>query len=522
MNDAGIKPAARGRSLPLRLKVAAHEGAPAHERVLRGCFRLGYAKDCDIQLLGGDGPGVLFEVENARGPLLIARALPPQECANYVDVRIDGEPLAGSQQTLNPGARVAIIDKATQRRYEMVVDSQLPHPWFRPRNLAAVIMVLALLGSAFGGYLYRSLTGTRSEVQRASERMGRAEETLQRTVRELRESVSQMGTTDAELASTIRELNHLQGAASLELREEFSQRMVSTYQQLNEVKHSLLDTMAQRFAARGPPRSALKSVLTKSRDAVLFVRTRYRVTFAEDAESRELTGFGSAFLVDAEGLALTAQHVMYPWRYDQELLVLTRLGLAQVDTDSVRWSVWVTGRTVLEDPADPDSFHEEDAYHSYGDDPKLQVLAVAEPKLTQVMVASPLGMIELAVPLPGRNDIAVFQIDSADAQLAHLRLAKDVGSVGPLDEVLAIGYPYSRLTYGRALPQGVQGLVRRIDDELLEIDAAVHPGLSGGPLISLDGEVIGMISASLGSDVYGVAVLVRDLRTVLGEARAQD
>jgi len=557
VNDSGVKPVrvGRRRTLPLRLKLAAHGDGPAHERVLRDCFRIGYGDDCDIQLPGGPGPGVVFEVENARGPLLIARALPPEEISNYVDVQIDGEPLVHSQQTLKPGARVDITDKATQRCYRMVVDSLRPHPWLRPRNLAIVIGVLALLGAAFGGYLYRSVIGTRSEVQRTSERMERAEAALQRTAQELIDSVGKMGTTDAELASAIYDLKLMQGTASRELyeeftrriaqieregrediaqraktardaqarfdqlRDEFSQRMVAAYQQLKDLERNVLETMAQRFAARGPPRTALKQVLATSRNAVLFVRTQYRVTLGEEAGTRELWSLGTGFLVSDDGLAVTAQHVLYPWRYDKELLVLTTLGLAQVIPDSVRWSVWPAGRTVLDDPADLQSYHEADAVHSDGLEPKLRVLAAPQPRLTLTMVPSPIGMVELQVPLPGRSDVVVFQIDTGDASLPHLTLSDARESVEPLDEVLAIGYPYSRLKDGQAWPQGVRGFVRRVGDELLEIDAAVHPGLSGGPLLSAHGKVLGMLSAIIGSEVYAVAVLASDIRTVIDDAR---
>ena len=539
----------------MRLELAAHGDGPAHERVLRDCFRIGYGDDCDIQLPGGPGPGVVFEVENARGPVLIARALPPEEISNYVDVQIDGEPLVHSQQTLEPGARVDITDKATQRCYQMVVDSQPPHPWLRPRNLAIVIAVLALLGAAFGGYLYRSVIGTRGEVQRTSERMERAEAALQRTAQQLLDSVGKMGTTDAELASAIYDLKLMQGTASRELheeftrriaqieregrediaqraktardaqaqfdqlRDEFSQRMVAAYQQLKDLERSVLETMAKRFAARGPPRTALKQVLATSRNAVLFVRTQYRVTLGEEAGTRELWSLGTGFLVSDDGLAVTAQHVLYPWRYDKELLVLTTLGLAQVIPDSVRWSVWPAGRTVLDDPADLQSYHEADAYHSDGIEPKLRVLAAPQPRLTLTMVPSPIGMVELQVPLPGRSDVVVFQIDAGDASLPHLTLSDADESVEPLDEVLAIGYPYSRLKDGQAWPQGVRGFVRRVGDELLEIDAAVHPGLSGGPLLSAHGKVLGMLSAIIGSEVYAVAVLASDIRTVIDDAR---
>jgi S1-C subfamily serine protease len=543
--------------IPLRLVLKAGAGDAASERVLPGRFRLGYADDCDIQLKGGPGPGVVFEVVDVPGPLLVARALPPEGCGQHVDVQIDGEPFLEAQQTLRPGARVDIVDKASKRRYQMVVGALGQQGWLRPRNLAIVIVALSLLGAAFGGYLYQSLIGTRGEVQRTSERVERTEAALERTARELLASVSRLGTTEAELASAVTEMRRLQGTTSRELREEFdqriteieraagegversarsaadaqarlnelrsefSQRMVSSYQQLKELERNLLDTMSQRFAAEGPSNTALKSVFERSQGAVLFVRTRYRLTFDEDSESRELTSLGSGFLVGPNGLAVTAQHVLYPWRYDKELLVLTALGLAQVDQKSVRWSVWLAGKTVLEDPHDAESYRERGAFHSGGPDAALRVLAFLEPKVTLTVVPSPVGMVQLPVPLPGPSDAAVFRLSLGAERVPHLRLSDMHSAVEPLDEVLAIGYPYSRLRDGQAWPQAVRGFVRQVDNELLEIDAAVHPGLSGGPLLGRRGEVVGMLSATVGSDVYAVAVLSRDLRRLIDKAQEQ-
>jgi len=224
-------------------------------------------------------------------------------------------------------------------------------------------------------------------------------------------------------------------------------------------------------------------------------------------------------VVGDRGLAISAQHVLFPWRFDRELLVLARLELAEVVPDSVRWSVWLAGSRVLSDAADDDSFDEQGAFNSGAPQQRgLRMLAVPQPRLTPTLVPSPLGVVELPVPLPGAGDVAVFQIMSFDSPLPYLKLTSSM-EVEALDEVLVLGYPYSRLKDGVGWPQGVRGFVRRADDELVEIDAAVHPGLSGGPVLDHNGEVLGMVSAIIGSEVYGTAVRARHLRAVLDDAR---
>ena len=73
----------------------------------------------------------------------------------------------------------------------------------------------------------------------------------------------------------------------------------------------------------------------------------------------------------------------------------------------------------------------------------------------------------------------------------------------PGDEVVAIGFPFgigpstsagvvSGLDRSFRSPQGKQVMTG-----LIQFDAAVNPGNSGGPLISMDGEVIGIVTALL-------------------------
>ncbi len=552
----------RVSSLPLRLKLEPEDGGPAHERVLRSPFRLGFGPECDIQLGGEQGPEVVFQVERARGPLLIASALPPEEYDHFVELKIDGEPLRQPVKELHPGTRLDIFDKSTKRRYSVVVDAAAQR-WLRPRNLAIVMSVLVVIGSGFAAYMYWSLRGTQSEIARTSERVQQAEAALERTANELLASVARMGSTDAELAAAIRELSALQHGAARDireefarriadldaqtreameqaqqadveqareltaeaqarldaLREEFSTRMVESYQKLKEVEQALLSTMAQRFAERRPTQARLKDVLQTSRSSVLFVQTRYRVHFAAEDKPRELSGFGTGFLVGPNGLAVSAQHVMFPWRHDRDLLVLEQLGVVKVMPESVRWSVWTAGKQVLRDSSDPTSFNTEQAFQSDQAERGLRMLAHPAPVLTPMMVPSPIGVVEVPVPTPGASDVAVFQLMQFEPKLPYLSLPQEPADVDSLDEVLLIGYPYSRLDDGKAWPQGVRGFVRRVVGDLLEIDAAVHPGLSGAPMLNAAGEVLGMVSAVIGSDVYGVAVRAEDIHAALAKAR---
>ncbi|RDI70427.1 S1C family serine protease [Halopelagius longus] len=102
-----------------------------------------------------------------------------------------------------------------------------------------------------------------------------------------------------------------------------------------------------------------------------------------------------------------------------------------------------------------------------------------------------------------RSDLAVLSVDSAPAYAEPLSLA-DEPPVGT--EVMALGAPFS--LSGSASVGIVSGLDRsiRIRNGFLvadgiQTDAAVNPGNSGGPLVNLDGNVVGVVNSGGGDNV---------------------
>lgn len=115
-----------------------------------------------------------------------------------------------------------------------------------------------------------------------------------------------------------------------------------------------------------------------------------------------------------------------------------------------------------------------------------------------------------------RADVAVLKID-ANESLPYLPLGDDENTeIG--DWVLAFGSPFGM---HRTVTQGIvsakgRGLSGDSNKEFLQTDAAVNPGNSGGPLVNLRGEVVGMNTAistrSGGYDGVSLAVPVNLVR----------
>ncbi len=111
------------------------------------------------------------------------------------------------------------------------------------------------------------------------------------------------------------------------------------------------------------------------------------------------------------------------------------------------------------------------------------------------------------VGLDSFSDLAVIKVSAADGRVAPLRIGESA-SVKVGQRAISIGNPYglkASLTtgivsgLGRTLPSAElieAGAAAGFDNpSIIQIDAAVHPGNSGGPLLDSKGLVIGITTA---------------------------
>ena len=100
------------------------------------------------------------------------------------------------------------------------------------------------------------------------------------------------------------------------------------------------------------------------------------------------------------------------------------------------------------------------------------------------------------------NDLAVLQAHKVPDDLAAATL-RSTQNLRPGDQVVAVGFPFG---IGPSVSAGVvSGLEREFTSpegkrqlsNLIQFDAAANPGNSGGPLVTLDGEVVGIVTAIL-------------------------
>ena len=109
------------------------------------------------------------------------------------------------------------------------------------------------------------------------------------------------------------------------------------------------------------------------------------------------------------------------------------------------------------------------------------------------------------------DDLAILEIEGKSKQFSYVKLGNS-DLIEVAEPVLAIGNPFGLAftvtsgiisAVGRTTPDGKGGLI--------QTDAAVNQGNSGGPLINMNGEVVGvnsMIYTSQGGGFIGIAFAV--------------
>lgn len=110
------------------------------------------------------------------------------------------------------------------------------------------------------------------------------------------------------------------------------------------------------------------------------------------------------------------------------------------------------------------------------------------------------------------HDVALLELSEAYPDATPL--APYLGPLAVGTPLAVIGHPYSDLSKMHSQLEGLlnwsltQGVVGAVSRAWVQTDAQINPGNSGGPVLSLDGRVIGVVSARL-REAQGIGIIAR-------------
>jgi serine protease Do len=138
-----------------------------------------------------------------------------------------------------------------------------------------------------------------------------------------------------------------------------------------------------------------------------------------------------------------------------------------------------------------------------------------------VITASGIHYRATIVGMAGQADIALLKINTEEQPLPYLRFG-DSDKVRVGNRVFAIGSPFG---FDDTVTSGIisalnRNIMESPFDDYLQTDAAINHGNSGGPLVDMAGDVIGMTSVIFspdpGSSGVGFALPSKSLQFVFG------
>ena len=271
--------------------------------------------------------------------------------------------------------------------------------------------------------------------------------------------------------------------------------------------------------------SVLEKYANKYAPSVAFLVTEYWLEAGDVKYYHNMTE-GTAFLVDTDGYLLTGRHVVCPWLEDTALFATAEyLKLSDMTPRfGYRIFLWFDGEkafnrvaSMLQSSELTDVYFTDIAY-STESTPRLTIAGVAKtPSQTRQLLSSPL-----------KDDFAVIKIDHVPEGLKALplELEMDPREIPKLSPVIALGFPLGRRNQEDTVNVSVtSGHVRRTFKNLIQVDASVHGGNSGGPIIDTRGKVIGIVSGvamDYSQGIVPMAAPMWDIGMILPISKALD
>ena len=291
-----------------------------------------------------------------------------------------------------------------------------------------------------------------------------------------------------------------------------------------------LRSRIEELRAKKSEREILQDIANRHISSVVFILSS--TVLVAGGERYALSGgWGTGFIIDDAGHVVTNKHVAQGEKFDfptsEEEIVqgclidyLQEQGVATIEYDVFAWRGGEQMRSRPDEDPDPNLGH------------RMQILDVAD---DEHFSASELSE-AFGTDFPDRFTVTldvgenqsidydctlrVHKVDS-NADLAILSglpgpyTPLPVGSEQPqmLDQAMIFGFPDGPgpLEGTTAMPQVSVGVVRKVE-ESIQVDATLLGGNSGGPLINLDGEVVGVTSRNATEGGVRLATLGEAIR----------
>lgn len=268
----------------------------------------------------------------------------------------------------------------------------------------------------------------------------------------------------------------------LQLRKEVEGRLAQAVRRVENLE-ARSDVIARTIAAATPSvafiQGAFGFVDPESGKRLRYIESPkgiYLFTLDEQAALVELTFTGTGFVVAGERILLTNKHVAEPWLADERVKVPEEHGLRPL---IVKMRAFLPG---IDKPVEID--------HLASDDEVDLAILRAQSSLDGIAALQ----FDLDIPEPGDEVLLVGYPLGMAGMLARAS-PEFIESITPDGEInfWTVGEGLSAAGYIK--PLASRGIVSQISDNYIVYDAETAIGGSGGPVLNLEGRVVGVNTA---------------------------
>ncbi|MBW2409186.1 MAG: trypsin-like peptidase domain-containing protein [Deltaproteobacteria bacterium] len=249
-----------------------------------------------------------------------------------------------------------------------------------------------------------------------------------------------------------------------------------------------------QFGQEQSDTDSLEAYANQYASSVAFILVEYWLK-SDDIDYYSNVAEGTAFLVDNDGYLMTGRHVVCPWLEDTNLFTMAQQLIAGGITPpfGYRFYLWFEGERAfnraarLLESSELTDIYMVDLAFSSETSPKVAIVGVPKPPVeSRDMIGSPI-----------KDDFAILKIEQVPEGLKPLPLdlKMDPQRIPKLSPLITLGFPLGSRTQADTVNVSVtRGAVRRSFEDMLQVDASIYGGNSGGPVIDTHGRVIGIVS----------------------------
>lgn len=244
--------------------------------------------------------------------------------------------------------------------------------------------------------------------------------------------------------------------------------------------------------------AAENSLGSLGKNGLYLVYCQYSLRNPKTQVTEKFVQSGTGFVISADGKLLTAKRVIQSWKFDPQVAFLMKHFQLELDEAGYKVAVWPAGAQVLS----PDGqFNFQTALTT--DQNTLKVLKIApdETKAQDYHDAETGTSTTIELDGPGADDAAVLQLSGSG--FSALAMADPGTGAGSDLNTALLSFPYG-LSQPLAVPK-LSFVKSTMSGSMISLDQAVNTGESGGPLVTVDGKVLGF--AGSGKDCIPISAI---------------